>query len=309
MTIQSSLSDIVKIRGFDLNLLLTFEAVYLHQSVTKAANLMDVSPSAVSQSLTKLRCFFSDPLFIREKNSLVATTIAENLHASLSQNFSHLLESLNSFSDVITKSRFIVHSTAYLATRLLPEICSAVEKDKFDCEILHISTDAMLDVVEDVLTYRKADIIFDSKPHYSLSTICESIATDSIVPVCRKDHPRLGSTLTKEEMQREKSTFLRVDADNIKQFQAEIQNRFEEREFSFISSSLIANASIVEKTDAFAFISKWFAEKFIDSFNIKILECDLELVPVTHFMIYNKTSLKNNNFTEFLKVIRKANYS
>ncbi len=47
-----------KIKGFDLNLLLTFEVIFIHQSVSRAATHLRVSPSAVSQSLTKLRHFF-----------------------------------------------------------------------------------------------------------------------------------------------------------------------------------------------------------------------------------------------------------
>ena len=68
------------IKNFDLNLLIVFEMVYLHKSMTKAATKMQVTPSAISQSLQKLRTYFDDSLFIRENNLLRATLLANELH-------------------------------------------------------------------------------------------------------------------------------------------------------------------------------------------------------------------------------------
>jgi DNA-binding transcriptional LysR family regulator len=300
------LASINKIKSFDLNLLLTFEAIFLYNSVSDAADLLGKTPSAVSQSLTKLRSFFSDPLFVREGKGFVATTVAENLHLHLNDGFSQLLNSLDYFSDASTKSKFIIHSTAYAAARLMPSICSQVEADALHCTISHISSDAIQDNDEDILLYRKADIIFDTKPFYSFSTITEPYITEHVVPICRKDHPRLKTTLTLEEMSLENSTFLTVGSDGVKRVQNDINGHFGERDFSFSSSSIIANTAITETTNCVSFIPKWFATKFEQSFNIKILECEFQMDPVTLYLTYNKSSLKNNNFIEILKIINQC---
>ncbi|MBU9845034.1 LysR family transcriptional regulator [Rahnella ecdela] len=300
------LASINKIKSFDLNLLLTFEAIYLYNSVSDAANLLGKTPSAVSQSLTKLRSVFSDPLFVREGKGFVATTVAENLHLHLSEGFSQLLNSLDYFYDASTKSKFTIHSTAYAAARLMPDICAQIEKDALHCTISHISSDAIMDNDEDILIYRKADIIFDTKPFYSFSTITEPFITEHVVAVCRQDHPRLKNTLTLEEMKFENSTFLTVGSEGVKRVQNDINGYFGDREFSFSSSSIIANTAIAEKTNCVSFIPKWFATKFTKSFNIKILECEFQTEPVTLFLTYNKSSLKNNNFIEILKIINQC---
>lgn len=306
MSDNTFLTSIDKIKGFDLNLLLTFEAIFIHQSVSKAANLLGITPSAVSQSLTRLRSFFDDPLFLREGKGLVATTTAENLHTHLSQGFSQLINSLDYFKDTSTKSKFIVHSTAYAATRILPSICSHIEAANLRCEIAHISSDALLTSDEDILIYRKADIIFDTKPYYSFSTVTEPYIVDHAVPICRKDHPRLGSTLTNEDLQRENSTLLMVGSDGVKRVQNDVLDHFGEREFSFSSSSIIAITAITETTDCISFIPAWFANKAAASFNIRVLESSFAPEPVTFYMTYNKSSLKNNNFIELLQVINKC---
>ena len=127
MVSKSLITSLNNIKGLDLNLLLTFEAVYQHRSVTKAAGLLNISPPAISQSLTKLREFFGDPLFVREGKGLVVTTTAESLHALLSEHFHALLDNLNNFSDKNIKSRFVIHATPYAALRILPEIFSMIE--------------------------------------------------------------------------------------------------------------------------------------------------------------------------------------
>ena len=51
------------ITTLDLNLLLCLQLLMQERSVTKAAKRMNVTPSAVSKSLAKLRAWFDDPLF------------------------------------------------------------------------------------------------------------------------------------------------------------------------------------------------------------------------------------------------------
>ena len=54
------------LRNIDLNLLTIFEAVYVHKGIVNAAKILNLTPSAISQSIQKLRAIFPDPLFIRK---------------------------------------------------------------------------------------------------------------------------------------------------------------------------------------------------------------------------------------------------
>lgn len=59
------------LRNIDLNLLTIFEAVYVHKGIVNAAKVLNLTPSAISQSIQKLRVIFPDPLFIRKAVSLL----------------------------------------------------------------------------------------------------------------------------------------------------------------------------------------------------------------------------------------------
>lgn len=61
------------IRGLDLNLLKTLDALLDEGSVTRAASRLAITQPAVSGMLTRLRESFDDPLFVRAQRGLVPT--------------------------------------------------------------------------------------------------------------------------------------------------------------------------------------------------------------------------------------------
>lgn len=71
--------DISKIRRLDGGLLLVFRELLRHTSVTRAAESLSLSQSAVSHALGRLRALFEDPLFLRLPHGLQPTRRAEEL--------------------------------------------------------------------------------------------------------------------------------------------------------------------------------------------------------------------------------------
>lgn len=62
------MANLYDLKKFDLNLLVIFECIYQHLSISKAAETLYITPSAVSQSLQRLRTQFNDPLlFVQAK--------------------------------------------------------------------------------------------------------------------------------------------------------------------------------------------------------------------------------------------------
>lgn len=70
------------ITSLDLNLLLCLQLLMQERSVTKAAKRMNVTPSAVSKSLSKLRTWFDDPLFVNTPLGLTPTPLMVNMEQS-----------------------------------------------------------------------------------------------------------------------------------------------------------------------------------------------------------------------------------
>ncbi|MGO2159472.1 MAG: LysR substrate-binding domain-containing protein [Vibrio toranzoniae] len=81
--------DVKSLLKCDMNLLLCLHVLIEERSVSKTADRLFLSQSAVSKQLTKLRSLFDDPLFERESKGLFptpkATSLAPKIHQILLQ--------------------------------------------------------------------------------------------------------------------------------------------------------------------------------------------------------------------------------
>lgn len=124
---------------FDLNLLKTLDALLQEKSVTKTAERLYVTQSAVSKSLTKLREAFNDPIFIRAGKELIPTPKALELAVQLKP----IIQSIEQMT---------------LAESFAPENCN--RKFKFD----------MMEVAYAITLPEFMPILLDVAPHIKLET-------------------------------------------------------------------------------------------------------------------------------------------
>src|ERR687890_775048 len=69
----------------DLNLLVLFETVMEVRQVGRAAARLNLSPSAVSHALGRLRALLGDPLFFRTPKGVVPTERADTLAPQIAE--------------------------------------------------------------------------------------------------------------------------------------------------------------------------------------------------------------------------------
>ncbi len=73
----------INLARIDLNLFVLFEAVREEGHVGRAAERLNLSPSAVSHGLSRLRRLLGDPLFLRTPKGVVPTARADELAAQI----------------------------------------------------------------------------------------------------------------------------------------------------------------------------------------------------------------------------------
>lgn len=106
------MANLYGLKKFDLNLLVIFECIYQHLSISRAAETLFITPSAVSQSLQRLRTQLNDPLFIRSGKGITPTQMSVNLHYLLEKNLSQLEKTISIANPDNLKNglSFIAHS-------------------------------------------------------------------------------------------------------------------------------------------------------------------------------------------------------
>lgn len=80
----------MELKSLDLNLLVILEALLNTQSVSRAAEQLEMSQPAVSRALGRLRTMFDDPLLVRAGRSFTLSSRARRLLPSLTQQLRQL---------------------------------------------------------------------------------------------------------------------------------------------------------------------------------------------------------------------------
>lgn len=108
----------------DLNLLRIFDAVLEERSVTRAGRRLNLSQSAVSHALNRLRHMLNDELFVRGPSGMRPTPraleLAEAVHGPLAQIQAALAPT--GFDPAVSQRRFNLVSGAYGAAVLAPPL-------------------------------------------------------------------------------------------------------------------------------------------------------------------------------------------
>lgn len=115
------------LRNIDLNLLTIFEAVYVHKGIVNAAKVLNLTPSAISQSIQKLRVIFPDPLFIRKGQGVTPTAFAMHLHEYISQGLESILGALDIEGSYDKQRTITIATTPSVGALVLPVIYRAIK--------------------------------------------------------------------------------------------------------------------------------------------------------------------------------------
>jgi DNA-binding transcriptional LysR family regulator len=115
----------------DLNLLVLFEAVLKERHVGRAATRLNLSPSAVSHGLGRLRRLLSDPLFLRTPKGVVpterATKLAEPI-ADILARVRTVVSTAEPFDAATSTRRFTIGAPDAVSAVLLPPLLEALAR-------------------------------------------------------------------------------------------------------------------------------------------------------------------------------------
>jgi DNA-binding transcriptional LysR family regulator len=160
-----------RIDAMDLNLLRVFEAVFRERHLTRAADTLALTPSAVSHALRRLRDTLGDPLFERQGTAMVATPVClRDAPALLDQlaRLRQLIQQWGQFDPCTTHQSFRVGMPEAAEMMLMPSLqarffqqapgasLSSVAFDR--AHLMRLLASGLLDVAIDVALPMRAPI-------------------------------------------------------------------------------------------------------------------------------------------------------
>lgn len=115
----------------DYNLLRPLRALLEERNVTRAAERLHVSQSAMSVALARLRRHYGDPLLVRRGNRHELTPLAERLLGALPQAIAeteHIFRLQSRFDPVTSTRSFVVAGVDYTIARIAPALTRFAER-------------------------------------------------------------------------------------------------------------------------------------------------------------------------------------
>lgn len=91
--------DLKRVQQLDLNLLKVFQSLYVEQNMTKAADNLHITPSAVSHAIRRLRDTLDDPLFVRAQHRMVPTPACQRMAPLIIDSLTRLQQILQQWGD------------------------------------------------------------------------------------------------------------------------------------------------------------------------------------------------------------------
>lgn len=175
----------------DLNLLVLFEAVLAERHVGRAAARLNLSPSAVSHGLGRLRSLLNDPLFLKHPKGVAPTARGTELAEPIAQVLAgvrRVVGGAQEFDAKTSTRRFTIGAPDALIAIMLPPLLSALAKsapgiDLSTRNILPPWTDAFAD-----LDARGCDILLLPRIDIPTRFVARVLFEERFVVATRRGH-------------------------------------------------------------------------------------------------------------------------
>lgn len=185
--------------GVDLNLLVALDALLVERNVTRAAQLLGMTQSALSHVLARLRLLFDDPLLIKTPRAMVPTALALGLEAPLRSALGELAQTLRRrprFDPATSRRQFTIASADYATLVLIPKLMQRITAEAPLVSVVVQPT--TVDSPRELPT-GQLDLVLGAIPPEIPDVFGRRLLEERFVCLVRRDHPTVGATLTLEQ--------------------------------------------------------------------------------------------------------------
>lgn len=266
------------IRKIDLNLLPVLDALLRYRSVTLAARQLDMSQSALSSSLGRLRELLGDALFVRTGRGLLptprATQLAEPIAFILEQLRERVL-STQGFDPKKSQRVFTVCHSDVGSYVLWPRIVPAVAQLAPHVRLqLKLMTQQQIPAA---LETAAVDLAIGAYPDLPSSLFQRRLFERKYVGIVRKDHPIAGKRLTLCLFAKTPQLVVRLASGVQELVDRTLQEHRLERAHTIEMPSYLMLPPLLEAGDYLAVIPGQLADAFARHGQFKSLKLPMEL--------------------------------
>lgn len=274
----------MNIADLDLNVLVVFDAMLQHQSVTRAGHALDLSQPAMSAALAKMRAQLGDPLFVRTGHGMRPTPRA----LQLAEPVKRILEMVR--LDVLQQPAFDPATARRTFTLITPDIGETVFVPKIlayaQTHAPRIAIRSMAISSEgagEALELGLADLAIGYFPDLAKPGFYQQrLFKNSFVCMVRADHPRIRGSLTTDEFLRESHALVRP-AGRTHLFEQFLHSKNIKLDVRAELSHFASLLTIISSSDLIATVPRDIGHVFATLARVQLLDLPLQ-PPSFHLM-------------------------
>lgn len=275
----------------DLNLLTLFCLIYGMGSISKVADMLDISPSAVSQSLKKLRDLMGDNLFVRSGNNLLPTVYADELYDNLVPVLDRLA-GLLPLASREKKKRLTLYTESFISPLVIPDLTEKIVSAHANISLLHRTADLNEHKIAELLNMRQADVVFSTFSVEHSHITCQKVTDMKLVLIASQSNNLYGDTLSEAMFEDANLVGYNTKNEKIIYHRTLVDRKFRSSERCLLTTSFSSLLLIVSKTNCLGIIPEKLFSTYAQMYNLKKMEAPFRL---PQFSIYSSSRKEMNN--------------
>lgn len=281
----------IELHNFDLNLLVAFDLLMEERNVSRAAERMFVTQSAMSHTLQRLRQQLDDPLLVKTPAGMKPTERALSLVEpvkSILRDIKRLIHAPEEFDPLQSSRRFVIAATDYMDLLVLPPLIERIAMAAPGIDI-HVKR-TELPFPESELEHSDLDVVlgFDTilKPAPYLRK--EKLFDDRMTCVVARKHPiSRKKELTLEEYVSRKHMLISRTGTRVGLIDEWLAERGLARRIALIVPHFLSAPFIVAKTDMILSLPERIANAFVGLAPLNVLPVPIELPAYDLVMVWH----------------------
>jgi DNA-binding transcriptional LysR family regulator len=267
----------------DLNLLIVFRALMFHRNVTRASEALNLTQSAVSHALGRLRSHYGDALFVRLGSGMKPTARA----VEISRHINEALDKIKStfpaaFDPGSLQKEFRVGLVNFDALYLLPALMGklASEAPMAKIAVEHLSAETLAKQ----LNGPNLDLAIGLVPVKQRSWSWVTLFVDKLCVIAAADHPGIGDTISRAKYQRASH----VKIPSMSRFDAMIAKQGIKLQFALSVNDFLSALFVVARSEHVALVPENVARIYEKICHLKRLATPVPISPFVVDLVFHK---------------------
>ncbi len=279
--------DYTNLRQLDLNLLIALDVLITEASVTKAAEKLNMSQSAMSHALKRLRTILKDDILIRTSREMEVTPyarqISDRIHQILTEIESTLL-SKPTFDPATAQETFRIAASDYVEATIGINLIQRLttQAPGIRIRITNLDKETVMDALDD----NRVDLIINARLPLKSWHVEQNLYREKFVCVVRSNDA--FTELSVEDYIR-RSHLLVSMRDDFQGLGDEILERQQQsRQVIWSTPHFMAIPFLLANSDCVALLPRRMAQQCAKAMNLKLLPPPIKMEGFTVSMIWHQ---------------------